>query len=127
MAHKITPQVLMTLLLATLCGGACQMRRGGGGAVLGESQPRARMGSDTPRCAISARLRWTSTGPLVGPVPDPGHAIVSVKDPTVVYFNDQWHLYATTADVAGHWSMEYVHFSDWSLAGWAQPYYMSDN
>lgn len=117
----------MTLLLATLCGGACQMRRGGGGAVLGESQPRARMGSDTPRCAISARLRWTSTGPLVGPVPDPGHAIVSVKDPTVVYFNDQWHLYATTADVAGHWSMEYVHFSDWSLAGWAQPYYMSDN
>src|SRR6202142_2654196 len=111
-----------TSLMAILWGGACHTGSGAGGGAVRELRPGA-----TAACAIPTRLQWTSTGPLVTAVPDAGHAIVSIKDPTVVYFNDQWHVYATTADVAGHWSMAYVHFGDWSQAGSARPYYMSDN
>jgi len=119
--------VLTTLLMAILSGGACHTGSGAGGAAVRELQPGAHTASGTTGCAIPARLQWRSTGPLVTAVPDAGHAIVSIKDPTVVYFNDQWHVYATTADVAGHWSMVYLHFGDWSQAGSARPYYMSDN
>ena len=47
---------------------------------------------------IGEPLHWTSTGPLIAPIPDAQHPIVSVKDPTVVHHNAKWHVYATTAD-----------------------------
>src|SRR5690606_15271659 len=69
---------------------------------------------------LPERFEWTSTGPLVSPVPDRFHPILSVKDPTVVYFEERWHLFATTADTSGSWSMIYLNFEDWSEAGNAQ-------
>jgi hypothetical protein len=50
-----------------------------------------------------------------------------VKDPTVVYYDGKWHVYATTANAAGHWSMVYLRFKDWSEAAETEPYYMDDN
>jgi hypothetical protein len=46
--------------------------------------------------------RWTSTGPLVAPIQDTTHPIVSLKDPSVVYFNGRWHVFATTANTSGN-------------------------
>lgn len=74
--------------------------------------------------ALPGEYRWISTGPLISAVPDAGHAIVSVKDPSVVYYESQWHVFATTANGAGTWSMVYLHFRDWSQAAAARPYYM---
>ena len=80
---------------------------------------------------LTARLpgpfSWSSTGPLISAISDASHSLVSVKDPTVVYYNNRWHVYATTADSAGSWNMEYVSFTDWSQAAAAQPYYMDAN
>ena len=73
---------------------------------------------------MAGPYRWTSTGPLISAVPDSSHPIVSVKDPSVVYFNNEWHVFATTANTAGTWSMVYLHFADWSQAAAARPYYM---
>ncbi len=70
---------------------------------------------------------WSSTGPLISEISDATHSLVSVKDPTVVYYANRWHVYATTADSAGNWSMEYVNFTDWSQAAAAQPYYIDAN
>src|ERR1017187_690746 len=56
---------------------------------------------------------WSSTGPLISAVPDASHSLVSVKDPTVVYYNNRWHVYATTADSTGSWNMQYMSFTDW--------------
>jgi hypothetical protein len=72
-------------------------------------------------------FQWTSTGPLVAPIPNDTHPIVSVKDPSVVFFNGLWHIYATTANTAGQWSIVYLNFPDWSQAAAAQPYYLDDN
>lgn len=71
--------------------------------------------------------KWVSTGKLISPVSDADHAILSVKDPTVVQVEGKWHVYATTADTRGHWQMVYLTFDDWSKARDAKPYYMDAN
>ncbi len=114
--------LLSTSLVTTCLGVACHVTDAGRGAAARDSQVAAVTG-----CAIPSTFRWTSTGPLITAVPDAAHPIVSIKDPTVVFFNHQWHVYATTADVDGHWSIAYFHFDDWSKAAAARPYYLSDN
>lgn len=70
---------------------------------------------------------WISTGPLVAPVPDSAHPIVSVKDPTVVFHNGRWHLYATTFSTTKGWSMVYLSFRTWAEAAQAKPYHLDQN
>ena len=66
---------------------------------------------------------WSSTAPLISAVPDATHAAIAVKDPTVVFFNNLWHVYATVTDGNG-WSIEYINFATWQQAASATPYYM---
>ncbi len=49
----------------------------------------------TPKLPFTTPLQWKSSGVLVMPVSDATHEIVSVKDPTIVRYNDLWHIYAT--------------------------------
>lgn len=85
-------------------------------------------GSSPARAALPSSFAWQSGGALVSPQVQPGHNVVSVKDPTVVNVDGKWHVYATTADTQGRWSMVYFGgFSDWSQAGSAPQYHMSDN
>ncbi len=73
-------------------------------------------------------LHWKSTAALIKPVSDVAtHTLVSVKDPTIVRYNNKWHVYATTANAQGNWSMVYLSFSDWSEAADAKPYYLDNN
>jgi hypothetical protein len=72
-------------------------------------------------------FKWKSSGVLIKPVSDDAHKLVSVKDPSVVYYGDKWHVYATTANTQGHWSMVYLSFKDWSEAANAKPYYLDAN
>ena len=76
---------------------------------------------------FSGPFSWTSTGPLISPVPDAQHPIISMKDPTVVYHDGKWHVYATTGDSTGHWSMAYLSFRSWDEAASAKPYYLDQN
>ncbi|HWA84581.1 MAG TPA: non-reducing end alpha-L-arabinofuranosidase family hydrolase, partial [Opitutus sp.] len=71
-----------------------------------------------------APFSWLSTGPLISPVPDATHPIISMKDPTVVYYNGRWQVIATTANTSGNWSMAYISFAKWSEAAAAKPYYL---
>ena len=70
---------------------------------------------------------WVSTGPLVRPVADAQHPIVSVKDPTVVQHGGRWHVFATTADTRGAWAMAYFNFASWDEAPQAKPFYLDQN
>jgi enterochelin esterase-like enzyme len=76
---------------------------------------------------IAAPFRWTASDVLIEPVSDDEHQILSVKDPSVVRFNDRWHVYATTANAPGGWSIVYLSFKDWSDAADAKPYYIDEN
>ncbi len=96
-------------------------------SLLPAAEPAARPAADAPPATIAAPLQWKSSGVLIPPVSDATHTLISVKDPTVVYFGDKWHVYATTANDRGNWSIVYLSFKDWSEAASAKPYYMDAN
>lgn len=75
-------------------------------------------------CGIPAGFHWKSSGPLIGPQSDSDRDLVSIKDPTVVFFNGRWHIYATTANTAENWSLVYLNFTDWDEAAYASQHYL---
>src|ERR1019366_9870504 len=70
----------------------------------------------------SGSFRWQSSGVLISPHAD-SHNIIAVKDPSVVYYNGQWYVAASTVNSSGAYGMEFIHFSDWSQANSATPVY----
>ena len=76
---------------------------------------------------LPSSFRWTSTGPLITAKQDATHPIVSVKDPSVVFVDGRWHVFATTANTAGSWSIVYLTFTDWSQADAAPLYYLDNS
>jgi hypothetical protein len=67
---------------------------------------------------------WSSTAPLISAVADATHPLNAIKDPTVVYFNNQWNVYASSVDTSGNYNMVYLNFPSWDQAAAAKPYYM---
>lgn len=78
------------------------------------------------RCELAPSLQWNSTGVLIAPISDATHNLVAVKDPTVVRFNDRWHVYASSVSTTGAYNMVYTSFADFGEAGSAPLYYMDN-
>lgn len=95
-------------------------------AWLAAAEPATPIAAAT-QAALAGPFQWKSSGVLIEPVSDETHKLVSVKDPTVVYYGDKWHVFATTANDRGNWSMAYLSFKDWSDAADAKPYYLDAN
>lgn len=65
-------------------------------------------------CDLPTSFSWVSTQPLITPKA-PSH--VSIKDPTVVFYNNLYHVFATVFDTSRNaWSAVYLNFSDFSKA-----------
>jgi hypothetical protein len=77
--------------------------------------------------AMPSSYTWHSTGALISAIPDDTYKSVAVKDPTIVFYNDRWHVYATSVDTGGNWSILYLNFTDFAQAASAPQYYMSNN
>ena len=67
-------------------------------------------------CELAPSHQWTGTGPILAPPSDATHALVAVKDPTVVRFDDRWHVYASSVSTAGAYNMVYTSFADFAEA-----------
>ncbi|MPY47901.1 non-reducing end alpha-L-arabinofuranosidase family hydrolase [Streptomyces acidicola] len=81
----------------------------------------------TAAAELPSSFRWSSSGPLIAPKPDASHPVVSVKDPTVVQANGKWHVFMTTANTSGTWSLAQTSFTDWSQAASAPLTYLDTN
>ena len=99
------------LLPLVACSSACGADGGGGGG-----------GGD---CQLATTLQWNGAGPLISPISDATHNLLAVKDPSVVRFNDRWHVYASSVSTTGAYSTVYLSFSDWTDAPTAPMYYMN--
>jgi hypothetical protein len=75
-------------------------------------------------CDLPSTFQWKSSGVLVAPKSNASHQLVSVKDPTIVFHEGRYQLYATTASTAGNWSMVHLSFDDFAQASDAPHYYM---
>jgi len=76
---------------------------------------------------IPTSYSWTSTGPLISAKSNATHSMIAVKDPSVVYYNGQYIVYASDVNSTGNYNMEYLHFTNWSEASAATPYFLDDN
>jgi endo-1,4-beta-xylanase len=88
----------------------------------GQPNQQWRLGSSSPPGGLPGSFQWSSSGVLIGPHAD-SHNIIAVKDPSVVYYNGQWYVAASTVNSSGGYGMEFLHFSDWSQANAAPPVY----
>ncbi len=109
--YSITPLIILTMII---CSGL---------DIQAAESEKSIIPSDFP---IKLPLKWTASGKLLTPKPDANHPSLSVKDPTVVFYNNKWHVYATSA-MNGSWTMQYFSFSDWSEAPDAMPTYVDVN
>ncbi|QTE02816.1 non-reducing end alpha-L-arabinofuranosidase family hydrolase [Streptomyces cyanogenus] len=73
--------------------------------------------------ALPSSFRWSSGRQLIAPKPDATHNIAGIKDPSVVYYNGKWHVFASVAGASGY-NLVYLSFSDWSQAGSATHHYL---
>ncbi|MEU1268764.1 non-reducing end alpha-L-arabinofuranosidase family hydrolase [Streptomyces sp. NPDC005799] len=73
--------------------------------------------------ALPSSFSWSSSGALIAPKPDSTHNIAGIKDPSVVYYNGKYHVFASVASSSGY-SLVYLSFSDWSQAGSATHHYL---
>ena len=71
---------------------------------------------------LPSSFRWSSSGQLISPKPDATHANVAVKDPSVVYHNGKYHVFAST--YTDGYNLMYTSFSDWSQASAAPHFYL---
>jgi endo-1,4-beta-xylanase len=77
--------------------------------------------SAAPAPAIA--FEWKSSEPLIKPPAD-AKQIHGVKDPTIVYHDNRYHVFLTTATTNG-WGMAYTSFTTWDEAPTA-PLFMLD-
>jgi endo-1,4-beta-xylanase len=96
---------------------------GAGGSSSG--QDGAAPGLDGPAsCVVPATFAWSTGGPVLSARSDATHNLVSIKDPSVVYFNAKWHVFVSTVSANGAYSMAYITFPDWDHTADATFYYL---
>lgn len=77
--------------------------------------------------ALPSSFQWNSSGVLISPKSDATHSLSAVKDPSVVFYDNKWHVYASTTSSTGAYSLVYTSFSDWSQASSAPQYFLDTN
>jgi hypothetical protein len=120
--------ILLWFAAAMLLFGSVLLAPAADPAPQTQSDATATVSADAPKLPFDMPLQWKSTGVLVSPISDETHTIVSVKDPTIVRYNDLWHIYATAYSTSARiWSMVYLNFKDWSDAPKAKLTYIDVN
>ena len=81
-----------------------------------------RTGTSASRAtALLAGLRWSAGDPVTAAVPDATRRVRGIKDPTAVFHDGRWHVFAT-ATTKDSFGLVYLSFTDWSRAASATPY-----
>lgn len=77
--------------------------------------------------ALPGSFHWSSSGQLIGPKSDATHNLIAIKDPSVVFADGKWQVFATTVDATGNYSMGYLNFTNWSKAATARQFYLDQS
>ncbi|KAJ8077925.1 hypothetical protein PM082_000125 [Marasmius tenuissimus] len=77
------------------------------------------------RAANALSFKWTSGQPLLQPKSD-GRNLAALKDPSIIYYNGKYHVFASTAVEAGY-NMMYTSFTDFNQAQSSSFYYLDQS
>jgi len=96
---------------STAGGGATSSASGGTAPTAGGgTTSSAGSGATIP----AVPFKWTSSDPLIKP-PIDAKQIFGVKDPSIVYYDNRYHVFMTIAGSTG-WGIAYTSFADWNEA-----------
>jgi len=99
--------------------------------VAGVAIPTPAQATATPQHSdgrsLPSSFRWSSSGQLIGPKSDATHNLIAIKDPSVVFADGRWQVFATTVNASGNYSMEYLNFNNWSKANGASQFYLDQS
>lgn len=62
---------------------------------------------------FAGRFKWMVSAPLVSPIQRPDDLTYSIKDPTIVRYGDEWHVFCTIRGKKRSHQIEYLRFDDW--------------
>jgi hypothetical protein len=65
---------------------------------------------------LAGEFKWVASHPILQAVQADGENWISVKDPSVVWYKDSWHLFCTVRGQKRSHAIVYVTFADWSQA-----------
>jgi endo-1,4-beta-xylanase len=71
------------------------------------------MGNTQPSWLEDGKFCWTASPPLIGPVADRDDPCHAIKDPSVVFHEKHWHIFATIRSRKRTHQIEYLSFADW--------------
>ncbi|KAF9262727.1 hypothetical protein L218DRAFT_903246, partial [Marasmius fiardii PR-910] len=74
------------------------------------------------RASEALSFKWTSSGQLIAPKSD-GRNIAALKDPSIVFYNGAYHVFASTA-TSGGYNMVYLTFTNFNQAQSATFHYL---
>jgi hypothetical protein len=76
--------------------------------------------ADPPGDALrTGHFKWTASGPLLSAANRSEDPCYSVKDPSIVRFDNRWHLFCTIRSQKRTHQIEYLSFDDWKDANTA--------
>ncbi len=76
--------------------------------------------ADDPTWIETGHFAWTVEAPLAGPTIVDGDEKFSIKDPTIVRHDGEWHLFCTVRGHERSHGVVYLHFEDWEAAADAE-------
>jgi hypothetical protein len=82
-------------------------------SVAGGTDGAASNTQQTADDVLAGRFKWMISAPLVSPIQRPDDVIYSVKDPTVVHYGGEWHLFCTIRAKNRSHQIEYIRFEGW--------------
>jgi hypothetical protein len=74
---------------------------------------------------LAGRFNWEATEPLVGPAHRPQDTCYSVKDPSLVFFEEKWHLFCSIRSEKRSHQIEYLNFENWDEADRSERHILS--
>ncbi|KAI1384335.1 glycosyl hydrolase family 62-domain-containing protein [Hypoxylon trugodes] len=80
----------------------------------------------TARQSFPSTFKWSSSEALVGPKSD-GRNIAGIKDPSIIFYEDKYHVFASTASSPGGYNLVYFSFTDFAEAGNATFHYLDQS
>jgi hypothetical protein len=113
---------LFILLVATVCAVTATklpIARNGDASLYnsGDSILATRQSDSLP-----STFEWSSSGILISPKSD-SYDLAGIKDPSIVYYNGAYHVFASTAKESGY-NLVYITFTDFSQANSATFHYL---
>ncbi|ETS73947.1 hypothetical protein PFICI_13813 [Pestalotiopsis fici W106-1] len=77
------------------------------------------------RASLPSTFSWSSSDALIGPKDD-SRALAAIKDPSIVYYNDAYHVFASTISESAGYNLVYFTFGDFSEANDAEFHYLDE-